>query len=182
MPLQHSKSGFEIKLIKSTAHCAKAGPRPDTLKTFSPPFFINMEQSGDHELLLPEVFTIPAIFLTQSTPTTITDTFIAKFSICIGGFSLYARSRSLNGAVVWIYYREQFISFKVSKAIWMKAIFTLHSCGSTRDQSTLKVSSDNVFICEADSLTLCKKAKKQRNSVLWQCNVTYFCCCPRNDH
>lgn len=47
-----------------------------------------MEQSGDHELLLPEVFTIPAVFLSQSTPTIITDTFIAKFSICIGDLSL----------------------------------------------------------------------------------------------
>lgn len=100
MPLQHSKSGFEIKLIKSTAHCAKAGPRPDTLKTFSPLFFINMEQPGDHELLLPEVFPIPGVFLTQSTPTIITDIFIAEFSICIGGFSLSEHSRNLNEVVV----------------------------------------------------------------------------------
>lgn len=68
------------KVIKSTAYYAKAGPLPNTLITFCSLFFVNMEQSWDHEQLIPEVFTMLAMFLTQNNLTFITENFIAKFS------------------------------------------------------------------------------------------------------
>lgn len=71
---------LKLKVIKSTAYYVKAEPLPNTFITFWPLFFINTEQSGDHEQLLPQVFTMLAMFVTRNNLTFITNNFIAKFS------------------------------------------------------------------------------------------------------
>lgn len=59
-----------------------------------------MEQAGDHEELLLEVFTTLVVFLTQSNLTAIADTFIATFSNLYCGFLYICIFRNLNELVV----------------------------------------------------------------------------------